>query len=213
MVCRSSWSNERISSSLKPSDERLGFGLASYGDRQIRVSGEARLTPDDDRQPADDGPLLSLAVELGLDSAQNRFEGGHRDGRGQSTGRPTQSPCSAPGRSWSHCARRAAISCSSASGKRRRRFCRIIPTPASKRSRAVRKRRAATIGSMPSFYSPCGYARKTLAPPTSTAPPPRSGRRRGRPPAGGTRPVRGTAGRPAGRRWRSPSTVPPRPRH
>ncbi len=145
---------DAIPSPLKPSDERLGLSVTSYSNRQIRIAGETRLTPDDDRQPADDGPLLSLTVELALDSTQDRFEGGHRDGRGQSTGRPTQSPCSAPGRSWSHCAKRAAISCSSASGKRRRRFCRIIPTPASKRSRAVRKRRAATVESMTSFYSP-----------------------------------------------------------
>jgi hypothetical protein len=55
-----------------------------------------------------------------------------------STTLPTQSPNSAPVRSWSQASSRSRISWSPASGCRRRRFCSISLTPAVKRSKAAR---------------------------------------------------------------------------
>lgn len=98
-------------------------------------------------ETADQRPLDPVGRQLGLDPPQGGFEGVHENRFTGSTGRPSQSPNSAPGRCRSQVVRRFWISVSSAFGNSRRRFWRIISTPASKRARAVRRRSAAAVGS------------------------------------------------------------------
>ena len=83
------------------------------------------------------------------------FKRAHRCLRGHSTGRPSQSPNSAPGRCRSHDRSRSSICSSVASGSSRLRFCRIRSTPVWNKSIAIRKRSEglnAGVSSIVQFY-------------------------------------------------------------
>jgi hypothetical protein len=106
---------------------------------RTRIGGSSSLRGAPARFPV---PLQRRAMREGPGHPGDRSD--HDFGRGQVVGRPTASPNSAPGRSESHRSSRSSISAALAAGKRRRRFCRMSDSPASKRSNANRKRAAAS---------------------------------------------------------------------
>ena len=97
-----------------------------------------------DGQPTDQRPLNTEAVEIARDAVERGIDPAQRPVRGHVPGRPHASPCSAPGRSWSHASRRASISAAESPGCSRRSRSRIIASPVSNSSRARRSRRAAS---------------------------------------------------------------------
>lgn len=88
------------------------------------------------RQSADKRPVAPYGGEVRDDSFESSDETAHACFGW--IGRPSQSPCSAPGRVRTQACNAASISSSEARGVRRRRFCRIIRTARSPSSSAVR---------------------------------------------------------------------------
>ena len=80
--------------------ETLSF--APDGNCEVRVACKPRFGADRYRQAAYEGEVDVRPSEVGRNAVQGGFEGGHPILALTSTGRPGQSPCSAPGRSRSH---------------------------------------------------------------------------------------------------------------
>ena len=83
--------------------QRLGFGVAIQRHREIGIAREPRLRPRGNRQSTDQSEGNASLNEVGIDTPKDRFERGHAVRSVRSTRRPGLSPCSAPGRSRSHC--------------------------------------------------------------------------------------------------------------
>src|SRR5205814_6717287 len=128
---------DRVASAAERVDQCLSARVVGYGNRHVGVSREPRFGTDGNGQAADERKCDAAFGEIGVNLAQCGFEGGHAK-RFTSTGRPGQSPNSAPGRCLSHSPRSRSISASPASGCLRRRFWRIRFTPVSNKSSVVR---------------------------------------------------------------------------
>ncbi len=100
----------------------------------VESTRETRLRTDRHRNAAHERKAYAAATELSRDALEGRMETVLQGRRGQVPGRPAASPCSAPGRSWSHDTSRLSISSGVAAGYRRRRFWRMISSAAAKSS-------------------------------------------------------------------------------
>lgn len=84
-------------------DDGLGVGIILHSDGDIYISSEARLDVRRDSEAAHESPFQAMITE-GIAHIPELLEkfGGHDLSSGSSTTLPTASPCSAPGRWWSH---------------------------------------------------------------------------------------------------------------
>ena len=83
--------------------QRLGFGVAVQRHREIGIPCEPWLGPRGNRQSTDQSEGYAGLNQVGINPPKDRFERGHAVRSDRSTRRPGLSPCSAPGRSRSHC--------------------------------------------------------------------------------------------------------------
>lgn len=126
---------DRVSPAPQGRHDRLGVGVALDEHAGVDVAGEAWFGARRDRESADEGPaqlqrggIVSQLAQRLLDRSGHAFL--------NATGRPGQSPNSAPGRSRSHCST-AACTCSSdhCGCSRRRRVASSARRPRRGRSR------------------------------------------------------------------------------
>lgn len=132
-----------VAASREVMDERLGTVVIGHGNRQVEIPRVPGFCAGRYRKTSYQRTGCVKLREIGQDSLENCFEASHALRRGQGTGVPALSPCSAPGLSLSHALNRASICSSVARGSLRRSFCRIIATPAWCKSNATRIRWAA----------------------------------------------------------------------
>ena len=135
---------------LQRKDQRFGIGVVRDANDYVDVARGARLGAGADRQTSDESPLSPRCRELTRDAPKRSFERAHPR-RGQGTGRPTASPFSAPGRCWRQWATRLSISSSLSVGWARTSFWRIIASPSSASSSAIRTRWATRVTPTDSF--------------------------------------------------------------
>jgi hypothetical protein len=94
---------------LQIAHERLRVGVVSHVDDDVHVTGRPWLGSCAHGKSADECPPTSSDIQLARDASQRGLEGVHGR-RGQATGLPWASPCSAPGRRGRQASTSASIS-------------------------------------------------------------------------------------------------------
>ena len=90
---------DEVATSTQTVDEGFSLPIGGHGHRQIRISRKPGLGSDRDGETTHERERDVCSREFGADPAKGRVERGHPSLALISTGRPGQSPNSAPGRS------------------------------------------------------------------------------------------------------------------